>query len=180
MLNTGTALKTESWRLHSHEDLNALRDRIIAGRDPLQPEVVICHGTGCLANGARKVSDAFRSALDEAGIQAKVVTGVKTTGCHGFCSRGPLVIIRPQGLFYQRVKAEDVQEIVQSTLGEGKPVERLLYQGSPVRRSHFCPRKISPFYKLAKAWCCTISAKSIPPTSPTPLPPEDTRPWPKR
>ena len=54
--------------------------------------------------------------------------GIKTTGCHGFCSRGPLVIIRPQGIFYQRVKAKDVEEIVQTTIVEGKPVDRLLYK----------------------------------------------------
>ena len=73
--------------------------------------------------------------------------GIKTTGCHGFCSRGPLVIIRPQGLFYQQVKPKHVEDIVQQTLIEGKPVERLLYKNPKTGDPIFNEQDI-PFYKL--------------------------------
>ena len=99
MHSQGTALKQDTWRLHSGQELQTLRDEIIADRDPDQPLITICHGTGCLANGSFKVYEAFKKTLDEAGVKARVMPGIKTTGCHGFCSRGPLVIIRPQGLF---------------------------------------------------------------------------------
>jgi NADP-reducing hydrogenase subunit HndC len=147
MLSSGIALKIDSGRLQSHADLNDLRDQIIAGRDPQRPEVVICHGTGCMANGGAKVTHAFKEILGAAGIDAKVMPGIKTTGCHGFCSRGPLVIIRPQGLFYQRVQPRDVKEIVERTLVAGEPVERLLYKDPATDDLIFLESEI-PFYKL--------------------------------
>lgn len=147
MPNLSTALKMDPWRLQSGEELNRLRAQIIAGRDPQRPEIIICHGTGCLANGSDKVAKAFRAALEGKGIQAKVMPGIKTTGCHGFCSRGPLVIIRPQGLFYQRVKPKDVEEIVDHTLVHGKAVERLLYKDPSSGDLIFNEGEI-PFYKL--------------------------------
>ncbi|KJS32879.1 MAG: NADH dehydrogenase [Desulfatitalea sp. BRH_c12] len=147
MHNSAIAVKTEPVRLQSAEELNALRDRIIAERDPQRLEVVVCHGTGCLASGSAKVSQAFRDALETAGIQAKVMPGIKTTGCHGLCSRGPLVVIRPQGLFYQRVQPKDVAEIVQRTLIEGQAVDRLLYRNPDTGDLVFTQDDI-PFYKL--------------------------------
>jgi NADH-quinone oxidoreductase subunit F len=53
---------------------------------------------------------------------------VLATGCPGFCERGPLVVVRPEGIFYERVKVTDVPEIVEETLVKGKVVERLLYE----------------------------------------------------
>ena len=147
MPDSSTALKIDPWRLQSQADLNALREQIAAGRDPQRAEVVICHGTGCLANGSEKVARAFKAAIAAAGLDAKVVPGIKTTGCHGFCSRGPLVIIRPQGIFYQRVQPKDVQEIVSRTLVEGAAVERLLYKDPSTREVILNERDI-PFYKL--------------------------------
>ncbi len=147
MHSQSTALKVGSWRLQSAQDLNKLREQILSERDPARPEIVICHGTGCLANGSDKVAKAFKTAIDAAGIDAKVVPGIKTTGCHGFCSRGPLVIIRPKGLFYQRVSPKDVEEIVKRTLVEGQAVERLLYKDPKTDDLIFTEDQI-PFYKL--------------------------------
>ena len=49
------------------------------------------------------------------------------SGCQGFCQIGPLVTILPEGIFYTKVKPEDVEEIVETTLKKGEAVERLLY-----------------------------------------------------
>jgi len=147
MANPGTALKKEDWRLKSPQDLAALQNQILASRDPDRPEIIVCHGSGCMANGSPKVTDALREALSEAGIDARVRPGIKTTGCQGFCSRGPLVLIRPRGLFYQQVKPKDVREIVERSIMAGEPIERLLYKlpdsGEPV----FTEQEI-PFYNL--------------------------------
>lgn len=147
MHNQGTALKTESWRLNSADDLCDLQKQILEARDPDRPEIVICHGTGCIANGGMKVYEAFKSVLEGSGIDAKVMPGIKTTGCHGFCSRGPLVIIRPQGIFYQRVKPKHVEEIVRKTVVEGETVAKLLYK-DPVSGDPIPAEKDIPFYKL--------------------------------
>ncbi len=147
MHKDSTALKVDHWRLSSVKDLTDLRDQLNSSRDPDQPEIVICHGTGCLANGAFKVYEAFKNALDSAGIDVKLMPGIKTTGCHGFCSRGPLVIIRPQGIFYQQVKPKHVEDIVQHTLLEGKPIEELLYK-DPKTDDTIPYEQDIPFYKL--------------------------------
>lgn len=147
MSSESSAINIETWRLTSHDDLNALRDQILENRDPNHPEIVVCHGTGCRANGSPLVTQAFTTALTAAGIEAKVFPGIKTTGCQGFCSRGPLVLIKPQGLFYQRVKPKHVAEIIDTTLVSGKPVTRLLYKdpqtGKPIQKEADIP-----FYKL--------------------------------
>ena len=147
MPNASAAQALDEWRLNSDADLTALREHILEGRDPDRPEIVICHGTGCMANGSLRVSDAIRAALDKAGIDAKVIPGIKTTGCQGFCSRGPLVSIKPQGLFYQHVKPNDAEEIIQKTLIEGEAVERLLYT-DPKTGDRIQHARDIPFYKL--------------------------------
>ena len=58
--------------------------------------IVVCYGTGCQATGSVEVIEALKKAVEEAGWEAKVVPSFKNTGCHGFCSRGPLVVIQPQ------------------------------------------------------------------------------------
>lgn len=132
-------------RLNSIEDLIAYREQILAEFDPDRPYIIVCHGTGCLANGSPEVAKALKKAISAADIKADVIPGIKTTGCHGFCSRGPLVIMHPSGIFYQMVKPKDCEEIVQTTLIEGKPVERLLYIDAKTDE-HITHHHEIPFY----------------------------------
>jgi NADP-reducing hydrogenase subunit HndC len=92
------------------------------------------------------VADALRQAIGKAGLEAQVIPDIKITGCHGFCSRGPLVIFQPAGLFYQLVKPTDAEEIVKTTLMEGNPVDRLLYV-EPRTGEHIVHDHEIPFYK---------------------------------
>ncbi len=133
--------------MSSWEELNALREEILAGRNPDEPELVVCHGTGCVANGSPQVVQAIRSALKAKDVKAKVMPGIKTTGCHGFCSRGPLVIARPYGYFYQKVVPNDAKDILQQTIVKGKAVERLLYK-DPKNGEPYLDEKEIPFYNL--------------------------------
>ena len=146
MAEGGKAVYDEPIRITSSEDLTSLREGILAGRDPDRPQVIICHGTGCLANHSPQVADALRAAISEAGLEARVIPEIKTTGCHGFCSRGPLVIVNPLGAFYQRVKPKDAEDIVQKTLIGGQPVERLLYE-DPQTGEAIARYEEIPFYK---------------------------------
>ena len=101
----------------------------------LQRRVVVCAGTGCVANGAWRVIDAFNREAAAAGIEvvvearAEEPSGIRLSksGCQGFCQQGPLVTVLPDGILYTRVSVDDVPEIVRTTLVEGRPVERLLY-----------------------------------------------------
>ena len=140
---------SKNHHIDSYDDLKNLKKTILDSHDPDRPEILICHGTGCIANGSPKVTAAIKAELEKAGIDAKVMPSIKTTGCQGFCSRGPLVLIKPRGIFYQQVKPKDAAEIVQKTFVEGKAVERLLYQ-DPASGEKILTEEEIPFYKLQK------------------------------
>ncbi|WP_337369952.1 NADH-quinone oxidoreductase subunit NuoF [Phascolarctobacterium faecium] len=91
----------------------------------IRAHVLICGGTGCKSAGSKEVQLAFSRAIEAKDLSDEVM--VVETGCHGFCEHGPLVIVYPEGTFYCQVKAEDVEEIVESHLFKGRIVERLLY-----------------------------------------------------
>ena len=85
-----------------------------------------------------------RPAIDRLELQAKIE--FKETGCHGFCERGPVVVIGPKKIFYQRVQPEDVPEIVAETVMQGKVVKRLLYT-DPTTEEEITYEPDVPFYK---------------------------------
>ncbi|MDF1544000.1 MAG: NADH-ubiquinone oxidoreductase-F iron-sulfur binding region domain-containing protein [bacterium] len=88
---------------------------------------MVCCGTGCLANGAGKIVDAFTDALDKREIKHFAVEAIKETGCHGFCEQGPLVIIEPSGTFYTKVKTKDVDKIIEQSIERNEVIESLLF-----------------------------------------------------
>jgi (2Fe-2S) ferredoxin len=113
------------------------------GRQAGRREVWVCCGTGCLANGSAQVLEAFGAALHLQGLDASLQPFVKPTGCHGFCDRGPLVQIEPEGILYTRVKPRDAAEICQKTLAAGELIPRLIYkdpaEGRPIARARDIP-----------------------------------------
>ena len=112
--------------------------------DVNRPCISICAGAGCLACGAQDVIDAFRSELAAHGLQAEVDS--KGTGCPGFCEKGPVVVIYPEGICYLQVTPADVPEIVATTIREKKVVERLLYV-DPATGNVAVREDDIPFYK---------------------------------
>ena len=105
--------------------------------------VIICQGTGCVSGGAEQVYSSFEEEIVRLNLGDKI--NIKHTGCHGFCQRGPLVIVEPEGIFYSKVKPSDTRDIAQSLLPEGRQVERLFYYDSVIDRSIPHYRDI-PFY----------------------------------
>ena len=75
--NTALNVDIDSCRLNSHEDLNVLRHQIIDKIDPARLEIVVCHGTGCMANGSILVTETLKTVLSSSGIDAKVMPGIK-------------------------------------------------------------------------------------------------------
>jgi NADH-quinone oxidoreductase subunit F len=120
--------------------------------------VAVCTGTGCLASGAMAVVEALRLALKGAGFtvveslaEARSAAEPQKTiylgksGCQGFCAMGPLVTIRPAGILYTRVKAEDAERIVNETLIKGETINDLLYT-DPVNGNRCTGTADIPFY----------------------------------
>ena len=90
--------------------------------------VLVCSGTGCMANGAVKIIEKFKElGANVATMSSHDKMTVVPTGCHGFCEQGVLVVIPELHTTYVKVKLEDVEEIYNSHIVGGTPVERLLY-----------------------------------------------------
>lgn len=125
-------------------ELEALKKSILSKRDSLKHCIAICGGTGCSATGAIGLEDAFRKEIAVKSIGQKVT--IRTTGCHGFCERGPVAVIQPSKIFYQRVQVKDVPEVIQTTIIENKTVDRLLYK-DPATGEKIVHEDEIPFYK---------------------------------
>ncbi|MCK4302952.1 MAG: (2Fe-2S) ferredoxin domain-containing protein, partial [Candidatus Eisenbacteria sp.] len=82
--------------------------------------LLLCAGTSCVASGSLKVRDALIEEIKKRGLQDEVY--VATTGCNGFCAAGPLLVAYPDGVFYQRLRPEDVPFFVEEYLIKGRVV----------------------------------------------------------
>lgn len=134
-------------RLKKPSDLAKARKLIQSRYDPKKTCITVCCGTGCIASGARDVAETLRREIDKRGLRPRV--NLRITGCHGFCERGPLIVIYPKRIFYQRVKVEDVDEILSQTILKGEIIERLLYVDPATGKKIICEDDI-PFYKEQK------------------------------
>ena len=107
-------------------------------------QVLICGGTGCKASSSAKIAENFKEEIARQQIEDKI--DIVTTGCFGFCEKGPIVKIIPDNTFYIQVSPEDVHEIVQEHLIGGRKLDRLLYQ-DPVSGNHVSDSKHMDFYR---------------------------------
>jgi NADH:ubiquinone oxidoreductase subunit F (NADH-binding)/(2Fe-2S) ferredoxin len=131
-------------KIRSSQELNSLRNSLLQRRDPNKPCVRVCLGTGCRARGSADVMMSFKDEIERQGLEIQV--DCKQTGCHGFCERGPVTVIGPKEIFYQKVKQSDVPEIVSKTLLNGDIVDRLLYV-DPITGQKALYEHEVPFYK---------------------------------
>ena len=106
-------------------------------------KLLICGGTGCHATGSIALKETLENELEAKGLQEKVE--VVETGCNGFCAVGPLMVIQPDGVFYQKIKVEDVPELVEEHLVNNKQVERLFYK-NPVNKKRIPKQDDIPFF----------------------------------
>ncbi|NQU23729.1 MAG: 4Fe-4S binding protein [Candidatus Nealsonbacteria bacterium] len=141
-------MSTVGTKIESVKSLQDYREELLAGRDPATRCVRVCIGTGCTAKGSLAVLEQFRKAADEMPGDAEVVES-KCTGCHGFCERGPIVVVDPGNVFYHGVQEEDVAEIWRETAIGGRVLERLLYEDDQTGKIATTPDEI-PFYSAQK------------------------------
>jgi NADH:ubiquinone oxidoreductase subunit F (NADH-binding)/(2Fe-2S) ferredoxin/ferredoxin len=131
-------------RIHSPAELEELRKDILSKRDANKPCITLCSGTACHATGSEKVAAAIEQELEKQGLKTEV--DFRRTGCHGFCEKGPIVVIYPEEICYLQVKPEDIPEITSQTLREKKTVDRLLYV-DPTSGEKVTHESDIPFYK---------------------------------
>jgi len=127
--------------------LKKLRDDILESRDKEKTCITICGGTGCHAYGCEEIAQNFKDEIKKQNLGKKI--DLRVTGCHGFCERGPIVVIQPEGIFYQRVKSKDIKEIISKTALNKEVIPRLLYE-EPQTNEKIEKEKEVPFYKKQK------------------------------
>jgi NADH:ubiquinone oxidoreductase subunit F (NADH-binding)/(2Fe-2S) ferredoxin len=88
--------------------------------------LMVCAGTGCVSAGSLSIRDALKKEIEQQGLGHEVL--VVGTGCNGFCAHGPICVVQPQGVFYQKMKIRDVKELVEKHFKNDQPVERLMYR----------------------------------------------------
>ena len=157
--------------IKTRDDLDRLHKKFKASLDSQRKQILICAGTGCVAGGSLKIYERLQEILKEKDIPCSVMLeeephdtiGVKKSGCHGFCEKGPLLRIEPYGWLYLKVKVEDCEEIIEKTIIGDECVDRLVYKdkdGNPYRQ-----QSEIPFYKkqtrLALEHCGQINAESL-------------------
>jgi len=132
-------------KLTNSADLERLREELGQRAKAVSRSIRVCIGTGCGAKGSRKLYQLFCEAVEQSGADVKVEA--KCVGCHGFCERGPIVVVEPGQIFYQRVEEPDVPEIFRETVLGGRVVERLLYE-NPATGKRATKAEEIPFYNV--------------------------------
>ena len=117
--------------MKSLNEINKIREekrseldlRVNLKADTHEKHILVCHGTGCTSSKSPKIIEKFKKLIEEKNIKnVKVIQ----TGCFGLCAKGPVVIIRPEDIFYSMVTEADCEEIINTHIIEGNIVERLL------------------------------------------------------
>jgi (2Fe-2S) ferredoxin len=85
--------------------------------------ILVCKDTACISSKSILIIENLKKLIKEKNIENVQVI---QTGCFGLCSKGPLIVIRPEEVFYSNVTIEDCEEIIKTHIIEGKIVERLL------------------------------------------------------
>lgn len=88
--------------------------------------LMLCTGTGCVSNKAFDLKDAIERELAGNDLQDEIQ--VVPTGCQGFCAQGPIILVQPEGIFYQLLTEKDVPHLVEEHFLKGRPVEKLMYK----------------------------------------------------
>jgi len=98
----------------------------------IRMQLMLCGGTGCDATGSEKVRAALQEEIQKQGLIEEVA--IVITGCNGFCAVGPVMVVQPEGVFYQKIQPEDAKELVTEHCLHGRPVERLFYKNPATKK----------------------------------------------
>ena len=127
-------------------NLEQIAKDYVEKKKSIKRRIIICGGTGCIANGSLRVRDAMIREMKKVGLDVDIEVRKEggqdvyfsKSGCQGFCQMGPILRIEPEGIFYGHVKEEDAAEIVNATLIGGELIERLAYVNPVTKKvSHY-------------------------------------------
>ena len=132
-------------KVRTLQDLETLRKSILQEKYSEKPCIIISEkSTCCYLSGSKEVVEAFNDGLKNFDLENQI--DIKSTGCLGFCEIEPIIILEPKGIIYQKVKKEDVLEIITETIINDIIIDRLLYV-DPVKGKKCKTEESMPFYK---------------------------------
>ncbi len=124
--------------------------------------MLVCGGTGCRASASDMLYENLVKEVKENGLEDEVQ--VVTTGCFGFCEKGPIVKVIPDNTFYVSVEPGDAKDIIAEHAIKGRRVQRLLYV-DPTNKEQIADSKGMGFYKkqirIALRNCGMIDPENI-------------------
>lgn len=126
------------------EKIKEIRAKILEARKNHKTCITICGGTGCHAYGCVKVAKSFEKEIKTQNLQNTI--DLRMTGCHGFCERGPIVVIQPDGIFYQKIQPRHVKKVISETIVNKKILDSFLYI-DPMTGEKIVHEGDVPFYK---------------------------------
>jgi len=112
-------------------------------------QLMLCGGSGCLATGSRPFQAALEEALEKSNLTGEVK--VIETGCNGFCAVGPVMLVQPEGIFYQKLTIDDIPELLEEHFLKGRPVKRLQYV-EPASKETIPGMMDIPFFAHQQFW----------------------------
>jgi NADP-reducing hydrogenase subunit HndC len=124
--------------------------------------MMVCGGTSCKSSKSQILTEHLRTELKNQGLDdfAQVVS----TGCFGYCDKGPIVKIIPDNTIYTQVRPEDAKEIIEEHIVKGRKVTRLLYKDRETIKTISDPKDME-FYKkqirIALRNCGVIDPENI-------------------
>lgn len=132
----------EKIRKEKREELDL---RINKGFKGKQKDILVCHGTGCTSSKSPLILKKLNELIKKNNLENVRAVMV---GCLGLCSKGPIVIVRPEDTFYSKVTVDDCEEIITSHIMNGKVVDRLL--AKDITGNNVKSLDELPFYKKQK------------------------------
>lgn len=111
---------------------------------PYRANAMICTCTNCISNGSLKIKDTLDAEIQRRGLEDDVL--IVPTGASGLCVRGPILIVQPDGIFYQKIKEQDIPHLVEEHFLKGRPVKDLMYI-PPGEEAPIPELRAIPFFK---------------------------------
>ena len=111
---------------------------------PYRVHAMICTCTNCISNGSLEIKDALDKEIRNRGLEGDVL--VVPTGASGLCVRGPILVVQPEGIFYQKLKPGTIPRLVEEHFLKGRPVKELMYV-PPGEKSPIPELRQIPFFK---------------------------------
>ncbi len=115
----------------------------------VRTQLMLCGGTGCRANRSEAFRETLQQELERRGLAREIE--IVETGCNGFCAVGPVMLVQPEGIFYQKLTPEIVPHLVEEHFLKGRPVKKLFYV-EPASKETIPKMEEIPFFAHQMFW----------------------------